>query len=168
MFGHLLGLLSDATGVGGVLSLMICLGVFVWLGVLLVVIIGDTNESTLGWPWISFSLFFPFGGIIRVFGCSVLYFLHHWTSWLHLVVVLVIHFTNDTSVLVGYVSSRSRGVHAHFISNAIFNSNGGFCIFAHFVLQILFPPELNVIHCAIPIGYVLWCFKSLCIPYSIL
>ena len=74
MFGRLFGLLSDATGlggVGGVLSLMICLGDFAWVGVLLFDITGDTNESTLGWPWISFSLFFPFGGIICVFGCSV-------------------------------------------------------------------------------------------------
>ena len=63
MFGCLFGLLSDATGlggVGGVLSLMDCLGVFVWVGVLLLDIAGDTNESTLGWPWISFRLFFSF------------------------------------------------------------------------------------------------------------
>ena len=74
MFGRLFGLLSDATGlggVGGVLSLMDCLGVFVWVGVLLLDITGDTDESTLGWPLISFSLFFPFGGIIHVLNCSV-------------------------------------------------------------------------------------------------
>ena len=74
MFGRLFGLLSDATGlggVGGVLSLMDCLRVFVWVGVLLLDITFDTVESTLGWPLISFSLFFPFGSIIHTLGCSV-------------------------------------------------------------------------------------------------